>query len=50
MAYTPQNGDNVILEFRTPYTPQDGDNVILEFGDEVTTTEYIHTLFFMVIT
>jgi exosome complex RNA-binding protein Rrp4 len=49
MPYTPQNGDNVILEFKNPYTPQNGDNVILEFGDE-NINELLHTWFFMVIT
>ena len=48
MPYTPQDGDNVILEFKTPYTPQDGDDVILEFGEE-SNLELLHTLFFMVI-
>lgn len=47
MSYTPQPGNNVILEFGYPssYTPQTGSNVILEFGD--LTGVFLPFLFFM---
>jgi len=47
MSYTPQPGNNIILEFGypNPYTPQSGSNVIIEFGEFNVT--FAPFLFFM---
>ena len=45
MAYTPPEGDNVILNFTGAYTPPEGDELILNFTEEVYVPRYGFVVF-----